>query len=290
MLLTTDEMRFFKRNGYLVKRGVLDPDLMERARARLWDGAPPGRRRDDPATWVGPFREDEENLDGANHRRGFRWNFREPGGEPWMVRLLATEPKVWAMAEQMLGEGQLVQPERIRGIYCTLPYGDHPPQALGCHTDAHPFHLGVVGYIDDVPPGGGSFMVWPESHRAFYPTFTSQYLRDQDEAVYEKVRTVFNQRTPVDTHGQTGDIVFWHHRLGHMASPTPRASCARPCSTISSRRTSSRPGRSRRKRTCGATGRTRCAPWTSDGPTGAVNRVSHTISSTRARLAGSRRR
>ena len=77
----------------------------------------------------------------------------------------------------------------------------------------------MVGYIDDVPPNGGSFMVWPESHRAFYPTFTSQYLRDQDEAAYEKVRTAFNQRTPVDTHGQAGDIVFWHHRLGHMASP-----------------------------------------------------------------------
>ena len=137
-----------------------------------------------------------------------------------MVRLLATEPGVWAMAEQMLGEGQLVQPERIRGIYCTLPYGDHPPQTLGCHTDGHPFHLGVVGYIDDVPPGGGSFMVWPESHRAFYPTFTSQYLRDNDEAAYEKVRlTIFNERPPVDTHGQAGDIVFWHHRLGHMASP-----------------------------------------------------------------------
>ena len=219
MGLTTDEMGFFKRNGYLIKRGVLDAGLLERARARLWEGAPPGRRRDDPDTWTGPFREDEENPESDNHRRGFRWNFREPGGEPWMVRLLATEPKVWAMAEQMLGEGQLVQPQRIRGIYCTLPYGDHPPQALGCHTDGHPFHLGVVGYIDDVPPGGGSFMVWPESHRAFYPTFTSQYLRDNDEAAYEKVRTTFNQRPPVDTHGRAGDIVFWHHRLGHMASP-----------------------------------------------------------------------
>ena len=219
MPLTTDELRFFKRNGYLVKRRVLDPALMERARARLWEGAPPGRRRDDPDTWVGPWREDEENPDNDNHRRGFRWNFREPGGEPWMVRLLATDPGVWAMAEQMLGEGQLVRPERIRGIYCTLPYGDHPPQALGCHTDAHPFHLGVVGYIDDVPPGGGSFMVWPGSHRAFYPTFTSQYLRDRDEAAYDKVRLEFDQRAPVDTHGRAGDIVFWHHRLGHMASP-----------------------------------------------------------------------
>jgi hypothetical protein len=219
MRLTTEELRFFKRNGYLVKKQVLCPELMERARTRLWEGAPPGRLRSDPATWIGPFSSDEENDEGSNYRRGFRWAYREPGDEEWMIRLLATEPKIWAMVEQMLGEGQIAQPERIRGIYCTLPYGDHPAEELNCHSDGHPFHLGVVGYIDVVPPGGGSFMVWPESHRAFYPTFTSAYLRDQDEAAYEKVRAEFNQRTPVDTHGEAGDIVFWHHRLGHMASP-----------------------------------------------------------------------
>ena len=191
MTLTTDELRFFKREGYLIKRGVLDPELMEQARTRLWDGAPPGKIRTAPETWIGPFGKEVENDDGSNHRRGFRWNFREPGGEDWMVRLLATEPKIWAIAEQMLGRGQLVQPERIRGIYCTLPYGDHPPPPLGCHTDGHPFHLGVVGYIDDVPPNGGSFMVWPRSHRAFYPTFISQYLRDQREDEYEKIREEF---------------------------------------------------------------------------------------------------
>lgn len=219
MKLTTDELRFFKRNGYLIKRNILNPELTERARARLWDGAPKGRTRDDPSTWVGPWAKEEENDEGSNHRRGFRWTFREPGDEEWMVRLLATEPKIWSMAEQMLGAGQLVQPERIRGIYCTLPYGDHPPQELNCHTDGHPFHLGVVGYIDDVPPEGGSFMVWPESHRAFYPCYTSQYLRDQIDAEHDKVRLEFNTHTPVDTHGRAGDIVFWHHRLGHMASP-----------------------------------------------------------------------
>ena len=62
MPLTIEEMRFFKRNGYLIKRGVLDAELMERARARLWDGAPPGRKRDDPTTWVGPFAEEEESV------------------------------------------------------------------------------------------------------------------------------------------------------------------------------------------------------------------------------------
>ena len=217
MRLSKEEMYFFKKNGYLIKRKVLDPQLMERARTRLWDGAPPGRTRQDPASWVGPFKPEEESGDSSNARRGFRWNFREPGDEPWMVRLLATDPAIWAMAEQMLGAGQLVQPQRIRGIYCTLPYGDEPAKPTSCHCDGHPFHLGVVGYIDRVPPGGGSFMVWPGSHRAFYPTFTTKYCRDTTEE-HDKVRETFNKQTPVDTHGEAGDIVFWHNRLGHMAS------------------------------------------------------------------------
>ena len=81
---------------------------MERARARLWDGAPEGRKREDPETWIGPFTSEEENVDKNNNRRGFRWNFREPGGEAWMVQLLATDRTSGEMAEQLLGEGNLV--------------------------------------------------------------------------------------------------------------------------------------------------------------------------------------
>ena len=62
MKLSTDEMRFFKRNGYLIVRDTLDPELMERARRRLWDGAPPGRTRDNPDSWVGPFSQAEPSY------------------------------------------------------------------------------------------------------------------------------------------------------------------------------------------------------------------------------------
>ena len=89
--LTREDIEFFRNEGYLVKRNVLNPELMERARARLWDGAPEGRKREDPETWIGPFTPEEENIDKDNNRRGFRWNFREPGGEDWMVQLLATD-------------------------------------------------------------------------------------------------------------------------------------------------------------------------------------------------------
>ena len=124
--LTHEDIEFFKNEGYLIKREVLNPELMERARCRLWEGAPEGRVRENPDTWVGPFKPEEENEENSNRRKGFRWNYREPGGEDWMVKLLATDPNVWHMAEQFLGEGNLVEPARVRGIYCTLPYGDVP--------------------------------------------------------------------------------------------------------------------------------------------------------------------
>ena len=61
--LSKEELMFFKREGYLVKRRVLDADLMARARDRLWEGAAPSQKRDEPDSWVGPFKEEEENED-----------------------------------------------------------------------------------------------------------------------------------------------------------------------------------------------------------------------------------
>ena len=212
--LTAEDIAFFRENGYLVKRNVLDEGLMKRARDHLWENAPPQLLREDPDTWTGPFQ--ETNEDNMDKRHGFRWNFRRPGGEEWMIRLLATDPSVYGMAEQLLGKGLLQEPKRVRGIYCTLPYGEGPRRGTGCHVDAHPFHLGAVGYIDDVPPDGGGFNVWPGSHREFYPMFRSQYKMEPTEG-YDVVRRKVSAREPVDLHGSAGDVVFWHHRIGHMA-------------------------------------------------------------------------
>ena len=35
-----------------------------------------------------------------------------------------------------------------------------------------------MGYIDDVPPEGGGFMVWPGSHKSFYYDYKSQYKNE----------------------------------------------------------------------------------------------------------------
>ena len=49
MKLSSEELRFFKENGFLIKRGVLDKVLMARARERFWDYTPEIFSRCEPA-------------------------------------------------------------------------------------------------------------------------------------------------------------------------------------------------------------------------------------------------
>jgi ectoine hydroxylase-related dioxygenase (phytanoyl-CoA dioxygenase family) len=39
----------------------------------------------------------------------------------------------------------------------------------------------------------------------------------QSEAYEEEVKKVMADTQPVDCYGSEGDVVLWHHRLGHMA-------------------------------------------------------------------------
>ena len=215
--LSLDQLVFFKTHGYLILRQILDPALLARARARLWDAAPAAMRRDAPASWIGPIPKEAEDDSRENYQKGFRWQYRGIGDEPWMVELLPKNQTLWGAAEQMLGAGRLVGPGGVRGIYCTLPYGDHPTSPDHCHVDAHPFHLGAGAYIDDVDPGGGGFRVWSGSHRRFYYDFQTAYQREPNDR-YAPDKAQIGAMPSVDCHGRAGDVVLWHHRIGHMAS------------------------------------------------------------------------
>jgi len=133
--LSPEEISFFKREGYLIKKGVLDPELMARARKRKWVGAPGRMKPDDPTTWIGPFRTDEETPEQeANCKVGYYWQYREPAHEEWLVRMMVANPIIVGWVGQLLGEGTFDVPESVRGIYCRLPMGDAPEQPLVCHS------------------------------------------------------------------------------------------------------------------------------------------------------------
>lgn len=220
-MLTSDEIRQFKQDGYLIKRSVIDKAYCDRACDRLWDDPPPSLHKEDPATWVGPLKPDEESDDPENFKKGHRWQYRKVGHESWMAEGLPLHPYVQSVMNQLLGEGRFTQPESVRGVYCTLPSGDVEREPRHMHIDAGQATIGVVCYVDRVEPDGGGFALWRGSHRRFWHASQSRYRRDYTDN-FEKIRQEYDdtwETSSVQTYGDPGDIVFWHRRMGHMASP-----------------------------------------------------------------------
>lgn len=257
MRLNSEQISFFRSNGYLLVPGALDEELCAHVRDMMWEALPEGSslHREDPASHVGPIPPDESSQDSVFFRDGYRWLNRQLGVSPAVIDLIYSE-SVCAMAHQLVG-GELRQTvvngtpmgsqgpawpggptdpalgtDGARGVYCTLPYGDKPREPDTCHTDGHPFQLGVVGLIDDCPEGGGAFKVWPESHARLYPTFALRYDQPRipyydhvpsfkgivhSEEYLQEIQRLNEESRVVECYGKAGDIVFWHHRTAHMA-------------------------------------------------------------------------
>ncbi|GIS20121.1 MAG: hypothetical protein CM15mP120_20370 [Pseudomonadota bacterium] len=99
---------------------------------------------------------------------GYRWLNRHLGVTEDVVNLIYSDT-ICAIAQQLLG-GTLRQVVQVathgqsrpslaggptdpltvlmqHGVFIALPYGDKPREPDACHTDGHPFQLGVVGLM-----------------------------------------------------------------------------------------------------------------------------------------------
>ena len=87
--LSTQEIQQFIKNGFLVKRNILDPKLCAAARDRLWAGNTSSHlRRDNPKTWLNglPEADRQSTPDGLNDRTGAHgWRLRELSGDEDLI-------------------------------------------------------------------------------------------------------------------------------------------------------------------------------------------------------------
>ena len=181
-MLTDAELEQLLVDGYVVKPGLLDPQLCALARNKLWGlNDLPRLIRDDPSSF-GPFSAGEEmprtegrlldkQLEIARpqmSRRGYGFwmSAFDTQRDPDLLDLLPRNPQVQAIAAQLLGADRLVsavggEPEMApgdpdgaepfqtgqatRGIYCTLPR-----TGAAAETD-QPCEAGARGG----PPRGG---------------------------------------------------------------------------------------------------------------------------------------
>jgi hypothetical protein len=206
-MLTPAELEQMAVDGYVVKRGILDPELCSRAREKVWALNTCERlRRDRPSTWQ-PFSVHEEvpRVEGklvdttladstplmTRRGYGFWMSSPETQADELLLDLLPRCPAVRAVAEQLLGHGRLIEPtvaagdpsdgslanpfetgHGTRGIYCTLPRTGH-----AADTD-QPCEAGARGG----PPRGGH---WDHTFCADAPSasclLASAYINDVPE-------------------------------------------------------------------------------------------------------------
>lgn len=164
--------------------------------------------------------------------------------DPAFVNLLPQSARVKAIAEQLLGAAEVQEIRSTGGVYGTLPMWDKAKAKNACHLDSNldsRQRLSCVAYIDDVAPHGGSFMVWPGSHRKCHAFLTTTESAKRNgyagpagkkkknlsggpdrhptwaAGMAERQRWCEDNIVPVDTWGEAGTVIFYHSRLAHMA-------------------------------------------------------------------------
>ena len=185
--LSPEEAASFREQGFLMKRGLIDPVKLTRVHDYAWSKAPPFLTRDpiswstaadqwpnDPtepygrlvkhsgAGWDGSWKLRTKG-DTLNYKLDGITQFNGVGTEAWLLDLTANHPAVRAVARQLVG-APLRDSYRVRGIYSVFPKEPLPENGegkmlAGAHTDGHAGQLSAMVFVSDVPWGCGGFTV-----------------------------------------------------------------------------------------------------------------------------------
>ena len=221
--LSEAEVAFFKENGFLVKRGLLDePEVFEKVVGSVWDNVPRDLvKRDDPTTWIdapqGEWTSEDAERMGPFRRGSWKMRGRDIGTESFFVDGIANHPRMRQTVSQFIGEMPRLA-NRVRGVYCIFPKAPDREARLSPHGDHTGAQLSAMVFVSKVPPHCGGFTIWPGSHYMSHPFHRTVHgpLDDDQAEAYMKARNeVLEAVTPVEFHGNAGDVVFWHPRLVH---------------------------------------------------------------------------
>jgi hypothetical protein len=219
-MLSDEDLDNFVRDGFCVFDIHVAPELIEQAKALVWDFCPPSFASDDPATWSGVVEDSCQRQ--SMERRVGRLKFRECSRAFRSVRALTIwnddireQVKSLITPEASQKEAQRFMPI-FRGLY---PIFSQPADKcrIKAHCDTHFFQVGSVMYLNEVGTEDGAFVVWPGSHwliAPFAPTLTHHHKPEGFDALCHEVERSI---TPVQVTGRAGTVILWHHRLLHGA-------------------------------------------------------------------------
>lgn len=222
--LSEAEVAFFKKHGFIVKRGFLDENqTFERIVDYVWGNVPREiLKRDDSRTWPGaPHGQwTEEDAEKAGLFGGGTWKMRSRDGigtEPFFLDKIGNHPRMQKLVSLFIGE-PVKRLKRVRGVYVVFPKPPDSEGRLAPHADHTAADLSAMVFVDEVPPNCGGFTIWPGSHHVVHPhsdTAHGPIGPDRAEAYAPARDDALRETTPVEFSGNAGDVIFWHPRLLH---------------------------------------------------------------------------
>lgn len=207
-MLTSDDTVFFQKNGYLIKRNILDKALIAKCLDHYWKSAPDGFHRDDPRTWRGKIFKNAFTRDKVIHS-GDDWKDLTLSEMPEGKQIIAENPTIRTSVEHLASHE--IRSVWTRGIFGVLPGAS----GRKAHIDgARPLpFIGVTGLLSDIDVDSGGFTIYPRSHHIINPIAAT--LTEKDLYLPSKWKEAIKVE-PVQFTGRAGDIVFWHYNLVHL--------------------------------------------------------------------------
>lgn len=211
-VLTTEQVAFFKEEGYLILEDIIEIDVIESWRHQFWTYL--NAHLEAPDSWP----RDKISID--------NFRFSEP------LPTLGSLPVMQQIAEQ-LGGGEFIGgggspiikwPSPSANAQWSLPKSGH----IDGYGPAGwtPFMLGATAYLYDVKHKGGAFIYWPKSHLTAH-----KYFRQYPEHIDGTFRdvpgwgwhTLHDGIEPKEFIAPVGTVVLWHSFLSHTGSENARS-------------------------------------------------------------------
>ncbi len=203
-MLSDKELEAFVRDGYLVKKGLLDNNECDRIIDATWAVLAEQRITPDPSTWSR-----------AHSRRGVV-KLRDEVADDSTIRDIVTNCSgVQEVVTDLMGPDSVNC--GVRGVYPTVPIPRLKSRPYEPHIEVHPCQVVVMYYLNDVTMNNGGLYVWPGSHRDVYLSHSKRF----DFCARPEFLQHFDRyavQAPVEFTGSAGDVLFFHHRLLHSGS------------------------------------------------------------------------
>ena len=242
-VLSIKEIEFFKENGFLIKKNLLDQDKLNRALEQVWihllDKVPILEEsgwhlsRENRDSWMNP-----QWAEMKPHPSSGPYQGRQPLEHygrivkmhdifdiDYLADLLPREPDVQLIVRNFLGEN-LRSNVSTRGAYAIFPTRNEKDPtgkkrltgaSLGPHTDQVCQQLNVCAYLNDVKPRNGGFTLYPGSHKIMFRRHEFEANWSPLESYNTGIQAVIEDIEPLELIAGKGSCIFWHGRMVHSA-------------------------------------------------------------------------